>query len=167
LYIPLFSIKVFDRGPTENHNPGYDFLQQLGEENEFGTLSATKSEALFGEPRAVMIAGAPRTMGQEISVSYQAVKSKVYRLIDGLVENAKTQDDVQESMKRWWKLIHPADRPIARKYLLTVLTKSNATLEAICEGLIDLKDFETEAQSLPRLHALPDEPASHRLKASM
>jgi hypothetical protein len=40
-------------------------------------------------------------------------------------------------------------------------------LEAICEGLIDLKDFETEAQSLPRLHAFPDEPASHRLKASM
>ncbi len=47
-------------------------------------------------------------MGQEISVSYQAVKSKVYRLIDSLVEDAKTQGDVQESMKRWWKHIHPA-----------------------------------------------------------
>jgi hypothetical protein len=104
-------------------------------------------------------------MGQEISVSYQAVKSKVYRLIDGLVEDAKTQDEVQESMKRWWKLVHPADRPIARKYLLTVLAKSNATLEAICEGLTDLKDFET--QNLPRLHSFPDEPASQRMKASM
>ena len=104
-------------------------------------------------------------MGQEISVSYQAVKSKVYRLIDGLVEDAKTQDDVQESMKRWWKLVHPADRPIARKYLLTVLAKSNATLEAICEGLTDLKDFEP--QNLPRLHAFPEEPASQRMKASM
>jgi hypothetical protein len=114
-----------------------------------------------------MVVGAPSKMGQEISVSYQAVKSKVYRLIDGLVEDAKTQDDVQESMKRWWKLVHPADRPIARKYLLTVLAKSNATLEAICEGLTDLKDFETEARSLPRLHAFPEEPASHRLKASM
>jgi hypothetical protein len=106
-------------------------------------------------------------MGQEISVSYQAVKSKVYRLIDGLVEDAKTQDEVQESMKRWWKLVHPADRPIARKYLLTVLAKSNATLEAICEGLTDLKDFETQTQSLPRLHAFPEESAPHRLKASM
>jgi hypothetical protein len=106
-------------------------------------------------------------MGQEISVSYQAVKSKVYRLIDGLVEDAKTQDDVQESMKRWWKLVHPADRPIARKYLLTVLAKSNATLEAICEGLTELKDFETHAQSLPRLHAFPEESAPQRLKASM
>jgi hypothetical protein len=35
-----------------------------------------------------------------------------------------------------------ADRPIARKYLLTVLAKSNATLEAISDGLIDLQDFE-------------------------
>ena len=35
-------------------------------------------------------------MGQEISVSYQAVKSKVYRLIDSLVEDAKNTGDVQE-----------------------------------------------------------------------
>ena len=82
-------------------------------------------------------------MGQEVSVSYQAVKSKVYRLIDGLVEDAKNTGDVQESIKRWWKLIHPADRPIARKHLLLVLAKSNATLEAICGGLPDLKDFES------------------------
>ena len=36
-------------------------------------------------------------MGQEVSVSYQAVKSKVYRLIDSLVEDSKTQGEVQES----------------------------------------------------------------------
>jgi hypothetical protein len=106
-------------------------------------------------------------MGQEISGSYQAVKSKVYRLIDSLVEDAKTQDDVQESMRRWWKLVHPADRPIARKYLLTVLAKSNATLEAICEGLTDLKDFEIHPETLPRMQTFSDHVGSQRLKASM
>ncbi len=45
-------------------------------------------------------------------------------------------------MKRWWKLIHPADRPVARKYLLAVLQKSNASLEAITDGLVDFKEFE-------------------------
>jgi hypothetical protein len=116
------------------------------------------------------MAGANQKMGQEISVSYQAVKSKVYRLIDSLVEDAKTQDDVQQSVKRWWKLVHPTDRPIARKYLLTVLAKSNATIEAICEGLTDIKDFETRegsATSLPRVHALTEDLSSSRLKASM
>ena len=108
-----------------------------------------------------------RNMGQEISVSYQAVKSKVYRLIDSLVEDAKSQGDVQESVKRWWKLVHPADRPIARKYLLTVLAKSNASLEAICEGLTDLKDFEMQAESMPRLHTFSDNAAPQRLKASI
>jgi hypothetical protein len=107
-------------------------------------------------------------MGQEISVSYQAVKSKVYRLIDGLVEDAKNTGDVQESIKRWWKLIHPADRPIARKHLLSVLAKSNATLEAICGGLPDLKDFEVNRmpEGLPRLHTIPTEPPQ-RMKASL
>lgn len=106
-------------------------------------------------------------MGQEISVSYQAVKSKVYRLIDSLVEDCKTQDDVQESVRRWWKLVHPADRPIARKYLLTVLAKSNATLAAISEGLNDLKDFEVPTDRLPRLQTFPHEQSPTRLKASM
>ena len=108
-------------------------------------------------------------MGQEVSVSYQAVKSKVSRLIDGLVEDAKNTGDVQESIKRWWKLIHPADRPIARKHLLLVLAKSNATLEAICGGLPDLKDFEPHqmrTETLPRMHALPSEPVQ-RMKASL
>jgi hypothetical protein len=106
-------------------------------------------------------------MGQEISVSYQAVKSKVYRLIDSLVEDAKTQDDVQESVKRWWKLVHPADRPIARKYLLSVLAKSNATIEAIRVGLNDINDFEGhQAEALPKLHTLGSDGWAQRLKAS-
>jgi len=111
-------------------------------------------------------------MGQEISVSYQAVKSKVYRLIDSLVEDDKTQGDVQESMKRWWKHIHPADRPVARKHLLSVLNKSNATLGAICEGLTGLQDFEihqVRTESVARLHPLPGENgnSNQRMKASM
>src|SRR5215467_14332842 len=108
-------------------------------------------------------------MGQEISVSYQAVKSKVYRLIDSLVEDAKSQDDVQESVKRWWKLVHPADRPIARKYLLSVLAKSNATLEAICDGLNELQDFEiheVRPESMAGLHSLSSPTSLPRLKAS-
>jgi hypothetical protein len=105
-------------------------------------------------------------MGQEISVSYQAVKSKVYRLIDSLVEDAKTQDDVQESVKRWWKLVHPADRPVARKYLLSVLAKSNATIEAIRIGLNDINDFEVHQADVAKLHTLPSDAWVQRLKAS-
>ena len=109
-------------------------------------------------------------MGQEISVSYQAVKSKVYRLIDSLVEDSKTQGDVQESVKRWWKLVHPADRPIARKYLLTVLSKSNATLEAISDGLTDLQDFEARPRpdNLSKVHTLSSDAWGQRgFKASV
>ena len=82
-------------------------------------------------------------MGQEVSVSYQAVKSRVYRLIDSLVEGAKTEQEIQESMQRWWKLVHPADRPMAKKYLMTVLEKSNATLGAITNGMCDFKEFSS------------------------
>ena len=78
-------------------------------------------------------------MGQEVSISYQAVKSRVYRLIDALVEGAKTEEDVQESVRRWWKLVHPADRPMAQKYLMAVLQKSNASLGAISDSLGELK----------------------------
>jgi len=63
--------------------------------------------------------------------------------MDAMVEDIKNQGDVQESMKRWWKLIHPADRPIARKYLLSVLQKSSATLDAISDGLEVFQEFET------------------------
>ena len=81
-------------------------------------------------------------MGQEISVSYQAVKSKVYKLIDAMVEGSKSPAEVQESMRRWWGMIHPADRAVAQKYMLAVLQKSNASLTAMSESLLALKEFE-------------------------
>jgi hypothetical protein len=81
-------------------------------------------------------------MPQEVSVSYQAVKSKVYRLIDALVVGEKSEADVQESIRRWWELIHPADRPIAQKYLALVLERSTMALEAIEEGLAEATQQE-------------------------
>jgi hypothetical protein len=81
-------------------------------------------------------------MPQEVSVSYQAVKSKVYRLIDALVVGEKTEADVQESIRRWWDLIHPADRPIAQKYLLLVLERSCLALDAVEEGLMEATGHE-------------------------
>jgi hypothetical protein len=75
-------------------------------------------------------------MPQEISVSYQAIKSKVYRLIDALVVGEKSELEVQESVRRWWDLIHPADRPIAQKYLLMVLGRSASALDAVGDGLL-------------------------------
>src|ERR1700685_1074601 len=95
-------------------------------------------------------------MGQEVSVSYHAVKSKVYKLIDALVEDIKSEGDVQESVKRWWKLVHPADRPVARKYLLMVLARSNASLEAITDSLLQFKEFEAMSESeTEKLHKIP------------
>jgi len=79
-------------------------------------------------------------MPQEVSVSYQAVKSKVYRLIDALVVGEKTEAEVQESIRRWWDLIHPGDRPIAQKYLLIVLERSCLALTAVEEGLMEATD---------------------------
>ena len=77
-------------------------------------------------------------MPQEISVSYQAIKSKVYRLIDALVVGEKTEAEVQESVRRWWSLIHPADRPIAQKYLLIVLGRSHSALDAMNTELLSV-----------------------------
>lgn len=77
-------------------------------------------------------------MPQEISVSYQAIKSKVYRLIDALVVGEKSEAEVQESVRRWWSLIHPADRPIAQKYLLMVLGRSNDALNAMGAELLSV-----------------------------
>lgn len=88
-------------------------------------------------------------MPQEISVSYQAIKSKVYRLIDALVVGEKSEADVQESVRRWWALIHPADRPIAQKYLLMVLGRSNSALDAMGTELLSVSGSETVQ---PRLH---------------
>jgi hypothetical protein len=86
-------------------------------------------------------------MPQEVSVSYQAIKSKVYRLIDTLVVGDKSEVEVQESIRRWWELIHPADRPIAQKYLLLVLARSCMALEAIEEGLTEATNRELEQPS--------------------
>lgn len=74
-------------------------------------------------------------MPQEISVSYQAVKSKVHKLMDAAVEGEKTSQQIMESMERWWKLIHPADRVVAQKYLLQVIEKSHASLSAMAHVL--------------------------------
>jgi hypothetical protein len=96
-------------------------------------------------------------MYHEVSVSYQAVKSRVYRLIDSLVEEGKTRNDVKDSLKRWWNTIHPNDRPVARKYLIAVLAESNADIDVILEGIADLEDFGPHPTSpfvLSRLHAL-------------
>ena len=79
-------------------------------------------------------------MSQEISVSYQAIKSKVYRLIDAAVEGEKTEAQVQESMLRWWKLIHPADRVIAQKYLLRILERSHASLNAMTHAFLETRE---------------------------
>jgi len=84
-------------------------------------------------------------MPQEISVSYQAIKSKVYRLIDALVVGEKTEAEVQESVRRWWALIHPADRPIAQKYLMMVLGRSNSALNAMSAELLSVSGCDVEA----------------------
>jgi hypothetical protein len=81
-------------------------------------------------------------MPQEISVSYQAIKSKVYRLIDALVVGEKSEAEVQESVRRWWALIHPADRPVAQKYLLMVLGRSNSALDAMGTELLTVNGCE-------------------------
>ena len=104
-------------------------------------------------------------MPQEVSISYQAVKSKVYKLIDAMVEGEKTEVEVQESMRRWWALIHPADRPVAQKYLLMVLEKSYAGLGSMSLGLPAFQPFkpvrEVESGKLPKLH-----PRTERAQAS-
>jgi hypothetical protein len=88
-------------------------------------------------------------MPQEISVSYQAVKSKVHKLMDAAVEGEKTNQQIMESMERWWKLIHPADRAVAQKYLQQVLQKSHASLDAMAH--IASADWDAGAMSNGRL----------------
>jgi hypothetical protein len=87
-------------------------------------------------------------MPQEISVSYHAIKTKVYRLIDALVAGEKTEAGVQESIRRWWEHIHPADRPIAQEYL-TVLERSASALDAIGDGFTSSNACEAADGQLP------------------
>jgi len=94
-------------------------------------------------------------MPQEISVSYQAIKSKVYRLIDALVVGEKSEADVQESIRRWWDLIHPADRPVAQKYLLMVLGRSASALDAVGDGLYAAGGAQASQTHLDGPHVPP------------
>jgi uncharacterized protein (DUF2252 family) len=107
-------------------------------------------------------------MPQEISISYQAVKSKVYKLIDAMVEGEKTEAEVRESMRRWWALIHPSDRAVAQKYLLMVLEKSYLSLGAMSLGQGAFQPFkparESDSGKLPKLAKM--HPRSERAQAS-
>jgi len=100
-------------------------------------------------------------MPQELSVSYQAVKTKVHRLMDAVVEGAKTEGDIAECIARWWCLVQPADRAVAKKYLLTVLERSNATLAAIATTLPDLEGFENREVSPASLTDVPNHSSAH------
>src|SRR6201998_499768 len=99
-------------------------------------------------------------MPQEISVSYQAIKSKVYPLIHAAVVGEKSEAEVQESVRRWWSLIHPADRPIAQKYLLMVLGRSNSALDAMGNELLSVSGCES---SQPRMTRPPRPAKATRL----
>jgi hypothetical protein len=104
-------------------------------------------------------------MPQEISVSYQAVKSKVYKLIDAAVEGEKTDQQIRESMARWWKLVHPADRAVAQKYLLRVLEQSHTSLNAMTRAFIESTECETAHVAHERL-AKPQPAANHSRSAA-
>lgn len=103
-------------------------------------------------------------MPQEISVSYQAVKSKVYKLIDAAVEGEKSEQQIRESLARWWKLIHPADRAVAQKYLLRILEQSHASLNAMTHAFIESSECPGSASD-ERL-AKPDHVSNHSRSAA-
>ncbi|PYY14773.1 MAG: hypothetical protein DMG61_08900 [Acidobacteria bacterium] len=97
-------------------------------------------------------------MNQEISISYRAVKSKIYKLIDALVEGEKNEAEVQESIQRWWKMVRPDDRAVAEKYLAMVLNRSNASLLAIRDGVHSYEHFSVRHN--------PDSRVGNRLPAA-
>jgi len=77
-----------------------------------------------------------------------------------MVEGDKNTADVQESIRRWWGLIHPSDRAVAQKYLLMVLEKSNSTLGAIILGLPEAKEAKLVREVNPeRIPTRPDRAA--------
>jgi hypothetical protein len=61
----------------------------------------------------------------------------------------KSEAEVQESVRRWWALIHPADRPIAQKYLLMVLGRSNSALDAMGTELLSVSGCEVVQPRMP------------------
>jgi len=101
-------------------------------------------------------------MSQEVSVSYQAIKSKVYRLIDAAVEGEKSEVQIRQSMQRWWKLVHPADRAVAQKYLLRVLERSHASLNAMTHSFLESAENDsvnaTAADKIAKPHPVGSQP---------
>ena len=73
-------------------------------------------------------------MAQEISISQQAVKGRIYKLIDAVVEGTKTEFEIQESIIRWWGLVHPQDRAMARKYMLDLLQRAREGASVLASG---------------------------------
>src|SRR5579885_2128016 len=118
-------------------------------------IARANGGAWFGERVARCCTGA-RVMPQELSVSYQAVKTKVHRLLDAAVEGAKSEREIEECVARWWCMVQPADRVVARKYLLTVLERSNATLRAIATTLPELEGFESRSHAPQSLSRAPE-----------
>jgi len=106
-------------------------------------------------------------MPQEVSVSYQAVKSKVYKLIDAAVEGEKTEQQIRESMQRWWKLVHPADRAVAQKYLLQVLEHSHASLNAMTHAFLESMECETATDAANERLSKPQPVANHSRSAAL
>src|SRR3954465_8622851 len=81
-------------------------------------------------------------MNQEISISYRAVRREVCKLSAGLGEGEKREGEVQESIRRWWKMVRPDDRAVAEKYLAMVPNRPNASLLAIRDGVPSYEPFE-------------------------
>lgn len=136
------TVRLYENG---HGRPLPEFISRIliysirGINNEGSADARTYGASTYGLAYGLLILKqrAPTPMPQEVSVSYQAVKSKVYRLIDALVVGEKTEAEVQESIRRWWELIHPADRPIAQKYLSIILERSCLALDAVENGLIE------------------------------
>src|SRR5271170_6715741 len=124
------------------------FIQFVEWKSAVNTVSSS-IQRLAGRLLQQCYRGPGKPMPQEISVSYQAIKSKVYRLIDALLVGEKTEAEVQDSIRRWWDLIHPADRPIAQKYLMAVLARSGSALDAISDGLASVAGSEPAYVHLP------------------
>ena len=106
-------------------------------------------------------------MPQEISISYQAVKSKVYKLIDAAVEGEKTEQQIMESMERWWKLVHPADRAVAQKYLLRVLERSHASLNSMTHTLLESTECDPSPANGHERLAKPQATGNHSRSAAL